>query len=286
MRRDSLYSGLLFGRSKDRNHSVNIIYGVAPVLEALRAGRRPVERLVLAIGANPERLRELTEAARRAGVTVEKRDRRELDDLSRRANHQGVLAILAGGKRGSAYVDAATILTSIGKASGAESNGAGGESARHPLVVLLDGIEDPHNLGAILRTCECAGVDGVFIPEHRAAGITEIVAKTSAGAVEYLKIAQVTNLVPLILELKERGFWIAAIEGGASTTYTSFDLTMPLAIVLGSEGKGVRRLVREKCDVTLSIPMLGRVNSLNVSVAAGVVLFEAVRQRRGSANGE
>ena len=259
---------------------MNIIYGVAPVLEALRAGRRPVERLVLAIGANPERLRELTEAARRAGVTVEKRDRRELDDLSRRANHQGVLAILAGGKRGSAYVDAATILSSIGQASGGEIN------ARQPLVVLLDGIEDPHNLGAILRTCECAGVDGVFIPEHRAAGITEIVAKTSAGAVEYLKIAQVTNLVPLILELKERGFWIAAIEGGASTTYTSFDLTMPLAIVLGSEGKGVRRLVREKCDVTLSIPMLGRVNSLNVSVAAGVVLFEAVRQRRGSANGE
>ena len=280
MRRDSPYSGLLFGQSKDRNHSVNIIYGVAPVLEALRAGRRPVERLVLAIGANPERLRELTEAARRAGVTVEKRDRRELDDLSRRANHQGVLAILAGGKRGSAYVDAATILSSIGQASGGEIN------ARQPLVVLLDGIEDPHNLGAILRTCECAGVDGVFIPEHRAAGITEIVAKTSAGAVEYLKIAQVTNLVPLILELKERGFWIAAIEGGASTTYTSFDLTMPLAIVLGSEGKGVRRLVREKCDVTLSIPMLGRVNSLNVSVAAGVVLFEAVRQRRGSANGE
>ena len=280
MRRDSPCSGLLFGQSKDRNHSVNIIYGVAPVLEALRAGRRPVERLVLAIGANPERLRELTEAARRAGVTVEKRDRRELDDLSRRANHQGVLAILAGGKRGSAYVDAATILSSIGQASGGEIN------ARQPLVVLLDGIEDPHNLGAILRTCECAGVDGVFIPEHRAAGITEIVAKTSAGAVEYLKIAQVTNLVPLILELKERGFWIAAIDGGASTTYTSFDLTMPLAIVLGSEGKGVRRLVREKCDVTLSIPMLGRVNSLNVSVAAGVVLFEAVRQRRGSANGE
>lgn len=272
-----LSASRFFVRSqRDGNCSVNIIYGVAPVLEALRSGRRPIQRLVLAIGANQERLRELTDAARRAGVTVEKRDRRELDDLSRRANHQGVLAILAGGRRGSAYIDAEAILSSIG--SGLSEGG------RPPLVVLLDGIEDPHNLGAILRTCECAGVDGVFIPEHRAAGITEIVAKTSAGAIEYMKIAQVTNLVPLILELKERGFWIAAIEGGTSTAYTEFDMKIPLAIVLGSEGKGVRRLVREKCDVTLSIPMLGRVNSLNVSVATGVVLFEALRQRCSQAS--
>jgi len=145
--------------------------------------------------------------------------------------------------------------------------------------VLLDGVEDPHNLGAILRTCECAGVGGVFIPEHRAAGLSETVAKTSAGAVEYVRVARVTNLVPLIDELKDRGLWVVGVEGGTGNLYSDFDLKVPLAIVFGSEGKGVRRLVREKCDAIVSIPTLGKINSLNVSVAAGVVLFEAVRQR-------
>jgi 23S rRNA (guanosine2251-2'-O)-methyltransferase len=148
-----------------------------------------------------------------------------------------------------------------------------------PLLVLLDGVEDPHNLGAILRTCECAGVDGVFIPEHRAAGLNETVAKTSAGAVEYVRVARVTNLVPLIGELKDRGLWVVGVEGGTGNIYSDFDLKVPLAVVLGSEGKGVRRLVREKCDAVVSIPMRGKINSLNVSVAAGIVLFEAVRQR-------
>jgi 23S rRNA (guanosine2251-2'-O)-methyltransferase len=147
------------------------------------------------------------------------------------------------------------------------------------LVVLRDGVEDPHNLGAILRTCECAGVDGVFIPEHRAAGLSETVAKTSAGAVEYVRVARVTNLVPLIGELKDRGLWVVGIEGGTENLYYDFDLKVPLAIVLGSEGKGVRRLVREKCDAIVSIPMRGKINSLNVSVAAGIVLFEIVKQR-------
>jgi 23S rRNA (guanosine2251-2'-O)-methyltransferase len=156
-----------------------------------------------------------------------------------------------------------------------------------PLVVLLDGVEDPHNLGAILRTCECAGVGGVFIPEHRAAGLSETVSKTSAGAVEYVRVARVTNLVPLIDELKGRGLWVVGVEGGTGNLYSDFDLKVPLAIVLGSEGKGVRRLVREKCDAIVSIPMRGKINSLNVSVAAGVVLFEAVRQRlKGASAGQ
>jgi 23S rRNA (guanosine2251-2'-O)-methyltransferase len=124
-------------------------------------------------------------------------------------------------------------------------------------------------------------VDGVFIPDHRAAGLSETVAKTSAGAVEYVRVARVVNLVPLIEELKERGLWVVGLEGGAATSYTDFDLGGPLALVFGSEGKGLRRLVREKCDAVVSIPMRGRVNSLNVSVAAGVVLFEVLRQRRG-----
>lgn len=243
---------------------MNQIHGLLPVLEALRAGRRPIHKILLAAGAKQNRLHELTEAARRAGISIEKRDRRALDDLTGNANHQGVVALLALTGRTPAYAEAETILATLGTP---------------PLVVLLDGIEDPHNLGAILRTCEGAGVDGVFIPEHRAAGLNETVAKTSAGAVEYVRVARVTNLVPLIDELKERGLWVVGVEGGATTNYTAFDFNQPLALVFGSEGKGVRRLVREKCDAIVSIPMRGQLNSLNVSVAAGVVLFEVLRQR-------
>jgi len=249
---------------------VNMIYGVAPVLEALRSGKRPIKRVIVAAGANQERLRTVLEAAQRARISCETRPRRELDDLARRANHQGVIAELAASARRSTYVDPEEIL---------------GAAPEQPLVVLLDGIEDPHNLGAILRTCEGAGVDGVFIPAHRAAGITETVAKTSAGAIEHVRIAQVTNLVPLIRDLQERGFRVVAVEGDGATAYSDLDMRGPLALVFGSEGRGVRRLVREKCDQAVSIPMLGQVNSLNVSVASGVVLFEAVRQRRRGQKG-
>ncbi|MGH9753233.1 MAG: 23S rRNA (guanosine(2251)-2'-O)-methyltransferase RlmB [Blastocatellia bacterium] len=243
---------------------MNQIYGLAPALEALRARRRKIHKILIASGAHQSRLNELIETARRAGVAVEKCDRRELDELTRHANHQGVVVLAAPLDRKNAYVDVETILDSMGDP---------------PLIVLLDGVEDPHNLGAILRACECAGVDGVFIPEHRAAGLSETVAKTSAGAVEYVRVARVTNLVPLIGELKDRGLWVVGVEGGTENLYSDFDLKVPLAIVLGSEGKGVRRLVREKCDAIVSIPMRGKINSLNVSVAAGIVLFEAVRQR-------
>jgi len=244
---------------------MNQIYGLAPVLEALRARRRTIHKILVASGAHPSRLNELFETARRAGVAVEKRDRRALDELTGAVNHQGVVALVAPLNQKRAYVEAEAILDSMGDP---------------PLVVLLDGVEDPHNLGAILRTCECAGVDGVFIPEHRAAGLNETVAKTSAGAVEYVRVARVTNLVPLIDELKDRDLWVVGVEGGTENVYSEFDMKIPLAVVLGSEGKGIRRLVREKCDAVVSIPMRGRINSLNVSVAAGVVLFEAVRQRR------
>lgn len=241
------------------------IYGLSPVLEALRAGRRRVQRILIAEGAHPSRLAELNEQARRAGVPVERRERRLLDELTHRANHQGVVALLAAeAGRVGAYTEAETIL---------------GAPGALPLFVLLDGIEDPHNLGAIIRSCECAGVDGIFIPEHRAAGLSETVAKTSAGAVEYVRIARVTNLVPLIAELKERGLQVVGVEGDGEVVYTEFDFTAPVALVMGSEGKGLRRLVRERCDVTVSIPMRGRLNSLNVSVATGIVLFEALRQR-------
>lgn len=239
------------------------------MLEALRARRRPIQKILIAAGSNPARLNELTEAARRAGISVEKQDRRKLDDLTRNANHQGVVALMAdsskSSRKSSGYVEAETLLDSLGEL---------------PLLVLLDGIEDPHNLGAILRTCEGAGVDGVFIPEHRAVGLNETVAKTSAGAVEYVQVARVTNLVRLIEELKERSIWVVAVEGGTATSLNDFDFNVPLALVMGSEGKGVRRLVRENCDAVISIPMRGHLNSLNVSVATGVVLFEALRQRQ------
>ncbi|MGH9770005.1 MAG: 23S rRNA (guanosine(2251)-2'-O)-methyltransferase RlmB [Blastocatellia bacterium] len=244
---------------------MNQIYGLTPVLEALRARRRAIHKILIASGVRQSRLNELVETARRAGVAVEKRDRRALDELTHNANHQGVVAMVAPLDRKNAYVEAEAILDSM---------------SDPPLVVLLDGVEDPHNLGAILRSCECAAVDGVFIPEHRAAGLNETVAKTSAGAIEYVRVARVTNLVPLIDELKDRGVWVVGVEGGTENVYSDFDLKASLAVVLGSEGKGIRRLVREKCDAIVSIPMRGRINSLNVSVAAGVVLFEIVRQRR------
>ncbi|QQS47271.1 MAG: 23S rRNA (guanosine(2251)-2'-O)-methyltransferase RlmB [Acidobacteriota bacterium] len=243
---------------------MNQIYGLSPVLEALRARRRSIQKLIIASGAGPSRLSELIEEARRAGVRIERRDRRALDELTRGANHQGVVAVLLREARRDRYADPDDILDSM---------------TGTPLLVLLDGIEDPHNLGAVLRACECAGVDGVFIPEHRAAGINETVAKTSAGAVEYVKVSRVTNLVPLIDSLKQRGIRVIGVEGGGPTSYTDFDLTTPLALVFGSEGKGIRRLVLERCDAVISIPMRGHLNSLNVSVAAGVVLFEVIRQR-------
>jgi|SRR5262245_4025289 len=243
---------------------MNQIYGLAPALEALRARRRKIHKILIAAGGRQSRLNELIETARRAGVAVEKRDRRELDELTSHANHQGVVALVAPQDKKGAYVEAEEIFDSMGDP---------------PLVVLLDGVEDPHNLGAILRTCECAGVDGVFVPEHRAAGLSDTVAKTSAGAVEYVRVARVTNLVPLIDELKDRGLWVVGFEGGTGNLYSDFDLKIPLAVVLGGEGRGLRRLVREKCDAIVSIPTRGKINSLNVSVAAGIALFEVVRQR-------
>lgn len=240
------------------------LYGLAPVLEALRSRRRSISKILLATGATPSRLSELTEAARREKIPIERRDRRDLDGLTQHANHQGIVALLSQSRR--TYADPDEILESCGKP---------------PLVVLLDNIEDPQNFGAILRTCEASGVDGVFIPDRRAAPLNETVAKTSAGAIEHVRVAEVTNLVPLMENLKQRGFWVVGLEADGAVAYTDYDMTSPLAVVLGSEGKGLRKLVRDNCDVVLSIPMLGQINSLNVSVAAGVVLFEALRQRKG-----
>jgi 23S rRNA (guanosine2251-2'-O)-methyltransferase len=236
------------------------VFGVLPVLEALRSGARHIERVVIADSARHERLKEVIEAARLAGIPVRREPRPALDRLSGSANHQGVIAIASA----AVYADETKILSHI---------------TPETILVLLDGIEDPHNLGAIIRTAECAGASAVIIPERRAAHVTEVVAKTSAGATEYLPIARVTNMAAFIEQLKKQNVWVVGLEGGGEMSYTEYDYKGALALVFGSEGRGLHRLVRERCDAIVSIPMRGRISSLNVSVAVGVVMFEAIRQR-------
>ena len=242
-----------------------LIYGVNPVIESMRADRIPSE-ILIADGARDARLRELVELARTREVAIKHAPRAALDREAGNTHHQGVIARLAQ----ASYADADDLLESITEKIG---------TASEPLALLLDGIEDPRNLGAILRTAECAGVDGVFIPERRAAGVNETVAKASAGAVEHLPVARVTNLSLLIRQLKERNLWIVGTSGDAAIDYTDWDWTRPSAVVLGGEGSGLHRLVREHCDALVKIPVRGKIESLNVSVAAGIVLYEALRQR-------
>ncbi|MBA3442923.1 MAG: 23S rRNA (guanosine(2251)-2'-O)-methyltransferase RlmB [Pyrinomonadaceae bacterium] len=240
--------------------------GVGPVLEALRAGNRPVERLTIAEGTHESRLRELLQLAHAAGVPVRRATRFELDRLAAGVQHQGVVASIAAAR----YRDADELLDELAARIGTE---------HPPLAIVLDGVEDPRNLGAIIRTAECAGAHGIFIPERRAVGLTETVAKTAAGALEYVPVARVANVARLIEQLKERGIWTVGTDAEATTNHTAWDWTGPSAVFLGNEGEGLRRLVRERCDCLVRIPLHGHVESLNVSVAAGVILFEAVRQR-------
>jgi 23S rRNA (guanosine2251-2'-O)-methyltransferase len=238
------------------------IYGVLPVLEALRAGARRIDRIVVAEGTRDARLRDVIEAARAARVPVRREARVALDRLTHNANHQGVIAITSA----AVYSEADDLLDNI---------------SSRTIFILLDGVEDPHNLGAIIRTAECGGATAVIVPERRAAHITDAVAKTSAGAVEHLPVARVTNLASFIEELKKNNVWVVGVEGSAKMAYTEFNYSGALALVFGGEGHGLHRLVRERCDAVVSIPMQGKVTSLNVSVAVGVVLFEALRQRSG-----
>ncbi len=243
------------------------VFGVQPVLEALRAGVRPVERLTLAEGAHESRLREILEIARYADIPVRRVPRAELQRLAVGANHQGIVATIAAAH----YTHADELLDALAVRVGTNDP---------PLAVVLDGVEDPRNLGAVIRTLECAGAHGLFVPERRASGLTETVAKSAAGALEYVPVARAANVVRLLEELKGRGVWTVGTSADAGKDYTEWDWTQPSAILLGGEGEGLRRLVRERCDVLVRIPLLGRIESLNVSVAAGVILYEAVRQRR------
>jgi 23S rRNA (guanosine2251-2'-O)-methyltransferase len=235
-----------------------IIYGINPVLEALRAGRVK-ELRVAARGTG--RLGQLLTIAGERGIRVQRVPGGVLDRDSRRGVHQGVVA----------EIEEAAEL-SVGDLVRAAPG--------VPLIVVLDGIEDPHNLGAILRTADAAGVHGVVIQSRRAATRDGAAAKASAGAIAHVKIAEVVNIARAIDELKQFGVWTVGLAGESSTRYDAIDFTLPSAVVLGAEGAGLRRLVRERCDCLAAIPMQGHVGSLNVSVAAGIALFEALRQRR------
>jgi len=235
-----------------------IIYGINPVLEALRAGR--VKELRVGDRVD-DRLKQLLAAAAERGVRVRRVPADALERDSRRGVHQGVVADVEQAENYSV-----------------EEIVRGASAA--PLVVVLDGIEDPHNLGAILRTADAAGVDGVVIQSRRAAARDGVAAKASAGALAHVKIAEVVNIARAVEELKESGVWTVGLAGEGPESYDAIDFTLPTAVVLGAEGAGLRRLVRERCDRLASIPMRGQVGSLNVSVAAGIVLFEAVRQRK------
>jgi 23S rRNA (guanosine2251-2'-O)-methyltransferase len=250
-------------RPEPRERSVGSIYGLMPVLETLRANSRRIEKIFVADGAREHRVTEIIDLARASAIPYQKVSRAVLErHVDQGANHQGVVAVVAA----AAYTDCDELLEEIAAKS-------------DPLIVILDGIEDPRNFGAILRTVECAGTDGVFIPEHRAVGLTDTVVKTAAGATEYTKISKAKNLNRLIEKLKSNNIWVVGTSGGSDMNYTDWDWTRPTALVLGSEGRGLHRLVAENCDALVQIPMQGKIESLNVSVAAGVILFEAVRQR-------
>ena len=244
--------------------------GIHAVREALEA-RRPVDRIAIARGRQDTRVEEIVQLARKLGVPVRFEDRGQLDRLANSKDHQGVVALAAA--------RAAATLGDIL----AIANASPGQKG---LIVLLDGVEDPHNLGAIVRTALAAGAHGVVIPERRAAGLTDTVARASAGALAHLPVAKVTNLVRTMEELKEAGYWLVGLDEQGDKNYTAVDYTSPVGIVLGSEGQGLHELTRKRCDFVVSLPTTGPVKSLNVSVAAGVVLFEATRQRNARTPGK
>ena len=240
------------------------IEGRNAIAEAIKSGRT-IDKVFIAAGDTDRSLQHLAAQAKEAGAVVVPVDRRKLDMMSTSHSHQGIIALVAARE----YFSLDDIL---------EEAASRGENA---LIVICDELSDPHNLGAILRTAECAGAHGVVIPKRRSVGLTAVVAKASAGAVEYMKVARVTNITAAIEELKAKGLWIFGTAAEGSIPMYDADLKGPTAIVIGSEGDGMSRLVRESCDVTVHIPMKGKISSLNASNAASILLYEAVRQRSG-----
>jgi len=235
-----------------------MICGVHAVYEALSAWRSPIERIHVSRDARIPRLKELLEMARERGVPVRRENRDVLDRLAPGATHQGVVAVVAD-----------VTYAPLEKLTG---DGV-------PCIIVLDGVEDPHNLGAVIRSAEASGASGVVVPDRHSAPLSATVAKASAGAVAHLPVARVGNLAAALNDFKKQGMWVVGVDEEGDRLWTEFDYTTAVVLVLGGEHRGLRRLVREHCDVVVRLPMLGKVTSLNVSVAAGVVLYEVVRQR-------
>ena len=242
--------------------SDGVIEGRNAVIEALRAGVT-IDKIFIAKGETDSTLGHIASTARDKGIVVVDADRRKLDGMSRTHSHQGVIALCAVRE----YVTVDDILN------------VAREKGENPLIVVCDELSDPHNLGAVIRTADAAGAHGVIIPKRRSAGLTAVVGKTSAGAVAHVPVARVPNLPAVLRERKEQGVWVFGTAADAGQTIYQADLKGPAAIVIGSEGDGMGRLVRETCDVLLSIPLRGKLSSLNASAAAAILLYEAVRQR-------
>ncbi len=239
----------------------NILYGRNAVMEALK-GEREIDKILVQKGEKEGSVIKIISLAKSKAVVVQEVEKAKLDELTGREKHQGVLAYVAAHE----YVEVEEILEDAK------------EKGEAPFVLILDNIQDPHNLGAIIRTAHNAGVHGIIIPKRRAVGLTGTVAKSSAGALEYMKVAKVSNIVQTIRELKEKGLWIACADMDGKTLYDE-NLTGPIGIVVGSEGEGVSKLTKENCDYVVSVPMYGKVTSLNASVAASLMIYEVVRQR-------
>ncbi len=243
--------------------AADLLYGINPVMEALKAQRRQIRELLIASGRKDRRVDELESLAREKGITVKRVDADTLEGLCGTGHHQGA-ALSAGALPGVAPED----LLRVAEKKGEE-----------PFLVLLDSIEDPRNLGAIVRTAHCAGAHGVVVPRDRSAQLTALVSKASAGALEHMPVAVVTNLAKTMEGLKENGLWFAGLDADGDSSLFGGDFTGPVGIVVGSEGKGIRPLVKKGCDFIVSIPLKGVVDSLNASVAASLVMYEVVRQR-------
>ncbi|HTY37119.1 MAG TPA: 23S rRNA (guanosine(2251)-2'-O)-methyltransferase RlmB [Bacteroidota bacterium] len=243
----------------------NLIAGRQPVLEALRSDA-PLEKIYLLFGTHGGAIQAIQQLAKRRGVPVQEIDKRRFTELCPDVNAQGVFA--------TASVKAYAELDDLFAAAEA--------CHEPPFFLILDEIEDPHNLGALLRTAECAGVHGAIVPRHHSAPMNETVAKSSAGAVLHLPVAKVTNIAATIDELKERGVWVIGTEMDSAKPYDAQDYAGPIAVVVGNEGKGMRKLVKEKCDFLVRIPMYGKIGSLNASVAGALILFEAAKRRHQS----
>ena len=239
-----------------------LIVGRQPVLEALKS-EAPLEKIVVVFGAKGGAIDRIRQLARKRSIPVSEVDKKRFSELCQDATAQGVAALVSGKE----YVEVDEIL-SVAR-----------EKEESPFVVVLDGIEDPHNLGALIRTAECAGAHGVIIPKHHSASVGQTVAKTSAGASLYFPVAKVANIAQTLDELKRRGLWIVGADMNGDRLYFDIDYAQPTAIVMGSEGKGIRRLVKEKCDFVVKIPLYGRIESLNASVAGALMMYEVARAR-------